>query len=101
MEDCSVGTTFLGSLTQFANYFLSGKAPTQLCPWFCGATLTALQKKDGVVRPISVGETLLRLIRSCAVNKESPATIKFFQPLQLGIATKNGTKSVVHAVRRV
>ena len=92
-----LGPFFICSVTQFVNYVLSGKAPTQLGPCFAAA----LQKKNDGVRPIAVGESLRRLISSCAMNKVSSAATKFSQPLRLGIATKNGTKSVVYAVRRV
>ena len=101
VEHCSIGTTFLDSLTQFVSYFLSGKAPTQLGPRFCGALLTALQKKNSGITPIAVGENLRPPISSCTLKKVSSPATKIFQPFQLGIATKNGTEVVLHAVRRV
>ena len=69
--------------------------------FFCSAGEPALQKKNGGARPLAVGETVLRHISSCAMNKVPSAATKFFQLLQLGAATKNGTENVVHAVRRV
>ena len=48
------------------NHLLSGKAPSCLAPWLCGAPLTALRKKGGGVRPIAVGEVLRRLARRAA-----------------------------------
>ena len=60
----------------------------------------ALPKRNGGIRPIAVGETLRRLI-SCAMDHVSKRAAGWFNPLQLGIATSNGTKSIVHAVRRV
>ena len=38
-----------------------GEALRQVAPFLAGASLTALPKKDGGVRPIAVGETLRRL----------------------------------------
>jgi len=67
--DAIVGTTApssqdcLAALTRFMNFLLSGKVPSCLAPWLCGATLTALLKKGGGVRPIAVGE-VLRLLAS-------------------------------------
>ena len=46
------------SLTRFMNHLLSGKAPSCLAPWLCGAPLTALLKKGGGIWPIAVGEVL-------------------------------------------
>ena len=51
----------LHALTRLTNFLLSGKASPLLAPWFCGVPLTALLKKNGVVRLIAVGEVLRRL----------------------------------------
>ena len=37
-------------------------------PFFFGATLTTLNKKDGGVRPIAVGCSLRRLAAKCLCN---------------------------------
>lgn len=61
----------------------------------------ALPKRNGSVRPIAVGETLRRVISSPAMDHVSKSAEKWFNPLRFGIDTRNGTVSVVHAVRRV
>ena len=61
----------------------------------------ALPKRNGGIRPIAMGETLRRLISSCAIDHDSKFAAECFNPLQLGIATGNGTESIVHAVRSV
>jgi len=48
----------LASLTCLMNYLLSGKAPSCLVPWLCGAPLMALLKKEGGIFPIAVSEVL-------------------------------------------
>ena len=101
VQDFGHGSTFISAMTRFVNLFLSGKRPPQLAPWLCGAPLTALQKRNGGIRPIAVGETLRRLISSCAMNHISKTAANWFHPLQFGIATINGTEAVVHAVRKV
>ena len=98
--DFGHGSTFISSITRFVNLFLSGKGPRAVAPWLCGAPLMALPKRNGGIRPIAVGETLRRLISSCAMNHVSKSAAEWFNPLQLGIATSNGTESIVHAVRR-
>ena len=61
----------------------------------------ALPKRNRGIRPIAVGETLRRSISSCAMDHVSKSAAEWFNPSQLGIATSNGTESIVHAVRRV
>jgi hypothetical protein len=41
---------------------LSGSVPTEIYPIIYGASLCALKKKDGGIRPIAVGCTLRRLV---------------------------------------
>ena len=78
VQDFGHRSTFISAMTRFLNLFLSGKGPPQLAPWLCGAPLTALQKRNGGIRPIAVGETLRRLISSCAMNHISK------KPLRIG-----------------
>ena len=56
------GRRLLTLLTQFSNLCLAGRVPVEIQPVFCGASLCALNKKDGGIRPIAVGSTLRRLI---------------------------------------
>ena len=60
------GKKLLAALTAFTNLVLSGNTPVQVRPLFFGATLTALNKKDGGVRPIAVGCTLRRMVAKVA-----------------------------------
>jgi hypothetical protein len=54
-------------LTDFVNLVLAGKVPPTFRPYFFGASLIGLGKKDGGVRPIAIGGTLRRLVAKCAV----------------------------------
>ena len=101
VQDFGHGSTFISAMTRFANLFLSGKGSLQLAPWLCGAPLTALQKINGAIRPIALGETLRRVISNCAMNHFSKNATNWFHPLQFDIATRNGTEAGVHAVRKV
>ena len=56
----------LRALTAFTNLLLAGATPLDICPLFFGASLTALNKKVGGVRPIAVGCTLRRLVAKTA-----------------------------------
>ena len=44
---------------------LSGNVPLAVQPFFFGATLIPLQKKEGGVRPIAVSQTLRRVVAKC------------------------------------
>ena len=55
------GPRLLSALTDFINLILEGEVPAFLLSTFYGATLCALEKKGGGVRPIAVGNTFRRL----------------------------------------
>ena len=55
------GRELLSSLTSFINHILEGNAPHSMCPILFGATVIALRKKEGGIRPIAIGFTLRRL----------------------------------------
>ena len=52
-------------LTRFVNLLTTGKAPHTINQRLCGATLLAIHKKNGGLRPIAVGEVLRRLVSKC------------------------------------
>ena len=52
-------------LTEFSDFILQGDIPQSVKPFFLGATLIPLRKKDGGIRPIAVGQTLRRLVSKC------------------------------------
>ena len=90
--DASAGGTFEKTLLNFCNLILSGRVPDIVRPYFFGASLHALCKKDGGIRPIAVGLTLRRL---CSKLANSLALIKCQNILnnrQFGVGTKSGAK---------
>ena len=46
------GLKFLRALTNLVNVILEGKVPSELWPYFFGAKLIALKKRDRGLRPI-------------------------------------------------
>ena len=95
----SGGPTLLRALTSMMDIILQGKAPRAVCPYFFGASLVALEKKDGGVRPIAVSRTLRRLAAKIAGNRIMDAMGALLAPRQLGYGTPHGTEAVVHAAR--
>ena len=55
------GDEFTRALTEVVALLASGKAHPAARQWICCASLTALAKPDGGLRPIAIGETLRRL----------------------------------------
>ena len=73
------------------NHLLSGKAPSCLSPWLCGALLTALLKKGGGVRPIAVGEVIRRLASRLCCLAVRPSLPSVFIPYgQVGVGIPGG-----------
>ena len=62
---------FLCDVSLEPNMLLVGWGDSQIGPWLTGAPLIALQKKDGGIRPIAVGE-VIRHLASRFVAKQSP-----------------------------
>ena len=89
----------LQSLTSFINFILSGEVTHSVRHFFFGATLIALNKIDGGVRPIDVGCTLRRLVAKCAGNHVMKAMGTLVAPHQLGYGVPLGAEAAVHAAR--
>ena len=86
------------AITDTVNILAAGKVIHNIAQYFCGANLFPLKNKDGGIRPISVGETLRRLVSkylNTSVKKE--AEMSFF-PTQLGVGVKGGCEIIVHSV---
>ena len=93
------GKKLLAALTAFTNLVLSGNTPVQVRPLFFGATLTALNKKDGGVRPIAVGCTLRRMVAKVASRTVLERMGSLLAPLQLGFGTPLGAEAAAHSAR--
>ena len=63
------------------------------------ARLVAIPKKNGGVRPIAIGETLLKLAELVLFQRYEGTLQSLFQPSQQGILSKSGCERVVHELR--
>ena len=95
----SGGPALLRALTSLTNIILQGKIPRAVCPFFFGASLVALEKKEGGVRPIAVGCTLRRLAAKTASSHIMEAMGALLAPRQLGYGTPHGAEAAVFAAR--
>lgn len=86
-------------LAALVNLMLKGKVPHDICPLLYGASLTALKKKDGVIRPIAVGCTLRRIAGKVVSRRVMEGMGQLTRPTQLGYGTRGGAEAAVHATR--
>ena len=61
--------------------------------------MIALQKKDGGIRPIAIGNTLRRLVAKLACMSVREEIGEYFRPHQLGFGTQKGCETIIHTVR--
>lgn len=94
-----VSERLLSELTKFSNLCLAGGVPEAIRPFFFGASLCALRKKDGGIRPIAVGNTLRRLVAKAAVRRVSQEAAAMLKPTQLGFGVQQGCEAAAHAAR--
>ena len=86
-QKCGALLDSLASLCQTA---LEQGLPEASAQVICAATLIHLQKTDGGVRPIAIGDTLRRLIGKVATRAPTiKPHIHELQPLQCGVGVKN------------
>ncbi len=94
------GPQLLISITSFVNCLLRGNCPVSVRPILFGATLIALNKKTGGVRPIAIGYVWRRIAAKCANAVVVTKLLSYLHPLQVGVGTPGGCEAAVHAVRR-
>jgi hypothetical protein len=93
------GQKALRALTKLCNFLLSGQLPSEICHLLYGASLCALNKKDGGLRPIAIGNCLRRLTSKLACFQSRNIVNSYLSPHQLGVATKPGCEAAIHTTR--
>ena len=91
------GTVTVYALTKFINFVLQGDTLLEARSFFFGACLIDLNKLDGGVRPIAIGNVLRRLVAKCAGSSVKSNMGALLSPLQLGYGTPRGAEIVVHS----
>jgi hypothetical protein len=93
------GQRLIVSLTEFCNMCLAGQVPPAIRPILYGASLCALTKKGGGVRPIAVGSTFRRLVAKAACRTVREEVAIKLAPAQLGFGIHQGAEAAAHAAR--
>lgn len=92
-------TDGLQALTYVLNCLLSRSLPQPLLECINTSVLVPLQKPDGGVRPILIGDALVRLLSKCVVVAEQSHIAQRFHPVQVAVATKGGNEIAIHGIR--
>lgn len=103
IQDLLIGATDYNlqqALVDWVNLMLAGSFDKECNEVIFGGRLIALQKKDGGIRPITVGYTLRRLAGKCANGLVIERRSRELQPQQLGTGVPGGAEAAVHATRR-
>ena len=87
-------------LAQVVNILVRGDAPPAVRHLLSGASLVALPKAEGGLRPIAVGETLRRVVGKCLLTGVKEDMRSRLEPLQVGVGTPRGAEAAVHAARQ-
>lgn len=93
------GLRLIESLTRLINFLYSGRLNSEVCPFLYGASLCALTKKDGGIRPIAIGSTLRRLAAKVGCHHVREDMVAILLPHQLGFGTSQGCEAAIHATR--
>jgi hypothetical protein len=99
MLNTAENNLLLEALTSFINLLLSGSVPECFHPAIFGASITALKKKNGGLRPIAVGYVWRRLAaKTCCIHVSERAS-HILSPRQLGFGVSGGAEAAAHATR--
>ena len=79
---------------------MRGEIPEDVRPWGCVASIMALRKPNGSLRPVAVGETLRRLCSKVCVELMGSSLHSILEPVQFGVQTRFGCEAVVHTTQQ-
>ena len=94
------GDEALEQVTSLCNLLARGGAPEFLSQYLAGASLMALEKPGGGIRPIAIGEVLRRLVAKCFCNLHEPDVKTYLWPKQIGVAAPLGAEVGSQTVRQ-
>ena len=96
----SSGDQTLRLISEVIQLMLRCEVPEGIRQWICGASLMALRKPNGSLRPVAVGESLRRLCSKVAVELMGSSVNCILEPIQVGVQTKARCEAVIHTTRQ-
>ena len=94
------GDEALEQLTSICNLLARGDAPKPMAQYLAGASLMALEKPGGGLRPIAIGEVLRRLVAKCFCKTYEKDSHSYLWPRQIGVASPLGAEVGSQTVRQ-
>jgi hypothetical protein len=95
LEDDATATAMMPLILDIANDRVNASVRNRLT----ACNLSALAKPKNGIRPIAVGETLLKLASAYVLATLNDVVSELFRPLQLGIGTPGGCERIIHTLR--
>jgi hypothetical protein len=92
---------FLDALTLAVNLLCSGSANPVIREFLASAALLPINKKDGGIRPIAIGEVLRRLVSKCLIQSSLASARQSVGPSQFGVGAPGGSERLIHRLRRL
>ncbi|CAI5963351.1 unnamed protein product [Closterium sp. NIES-64] len=90
----------LSHLLEVFNQWVAGQVPERARPWLAASNLVELSKPNGDVRPVAIGEVLLRILARALYILLRPPMVSYFLPCnQLGAGTRVGAEILAHSFR--
>ena len=86
-------------LDEVAILFVRGQIPPEILEGVRVGRMTALQKPDGGVRGIVVGDVMRRLVARTLAQQFGPQAEGATHPFQYALSTRAGTECVAHVVQ--
>ena len=75
------------------------ETPNFVSQALCNASLPALQKKKGAVRPNAMNEVLKYLIAKCMVKDAKYEATELLERFQLGVGACRGLEAIIHTAK--
>jgi len=98
LDAASKSPLFLKSLCGMIHAIINGLVPHDVMELLLASRLIPIAKPDGSIRPIAIGDCLLKLAGRYVIRLHSKATKEFLEPFQFGFAER-GVEQIVHNVR--
>ena len=87
-------------LAELTTLLAGDRVPEEVQERICGASLVAIPKSSGGLRPIAVGECLRRLVGKCLGSSVMEDAKRRLEPVQVGVGTPGGAEAVAHVTRQ-
>jgi hypothetical protein len=95
MQNSVFASNFAAMITDLANSRVHPSVRERLC----ACDLVGIPKPDGGTRPITLGDTFIKIATRVALKADETQLRDFFGKLQYGVSAKNGCETIVHKTR--